>query len=736
MPNPDKHNKNRSLYILCIAILAVLAGCSDTALNNPYPERSREANVFYTNFEERPKHLDPVQSYVSNEYEIIANIYEPPVQYHYLKRPYQLIPLAASKVPRPQFLDNDFMPLPDDAADVQVAYSRYEISIKPGIRYQPHPAFARDEQGRFLYHDLSDAALDDIRTLADLGQTDSRELVAADYVYQLKRLAHPALHSPIYGIMSDYIIGLKEYGAELKKHWDDIKQNTPEGEMQHLDLTKFDLAGVELVDKYTYRITIRGQYPQFAYWLAMPFFSPIPPEADRFYAQPGLIERNITLDWYPVGTGPYMLTENNPNLRMMMERNPNFHGETYPTDGEAGDRERGLLDDAEKPLPFIDKVVFSLEKESIPAWNKFLQGYYDASGISSDSFDQAIKLGAEGEAGLTDEMQAKGIKLVTAVTTSMYYMAFNWLDPVVGGDSKRARKLRQAISIAIDMEEFISIFLNGRGVALHGPLPPGIFGYRDGKLGMNQYVFNWDKKKNRPRRKSIEQARKLLTEAGYPNGIDPANGKPLLINYDTANAGPGEKAYLDWLRKQFNKLNIKLVIRNTDFNRFQEKVLKGNAQFFRWGWNADYPDPENFLFLLYGPNKKVGLNGENAANYSNPEFDRLFEQMKTMPNGTERQRIIDEMLEILQHDAPWVFMLAPKAFSLYHDWYRNVKPNLMANNTLKYKRIDPELRARLRTEWNQPIYWPVIVTLLLVLLALIPGVISYINKEHRAEAGP
>jgi ABC-type transport system substrate-binding protein len=735
MPNPDKHNKNRSLYILCTVILAVLAGCSDTALNNPYPEHDRLANVFYTEFTERPKHLDPVQSYVSNEYEIIANIYEPPVQYHYLKRPYQLVPLAANKVPEPHFLDKEGRPLPENAPDKRVAYSVYEISIKPGIMYQPHPAFATDEQGKFLYHDLTGDELDSIRTLGDFEHTGSRELVAADYVYQLKRLGHPALHSPIFGIMSDYIVGLKEYSEDLKQRWSEVKKNSPEGQIQYLDLTATDLPGVELVDRYTYRITIKGKYPQFIYWLAMPFFSPVPPEAVRFYAQPGLIERNITLDWYPVGTGPYMLTENNPNLRMVMERNPNFHGETYPTEGDPGDRERGLLDDAGKSLPFIDKVVFSLEKEEIPGWNKFLQGYYDASGISSDSFDQAIKLGAEGEAGLTKEMQDKGIKLVTAVTTSMYYMAFNWLDPVVGGNSKRARKLRQAISIAIDMEEFISIFLNGRGVTLHGPLPPGIFGYRDDKLGMNQYVFNWDEKNNRPKRKSAEQARKLLAEAGYPNGIDPATGKPLLIHYDTANAGPGAKAYLDWLRKQFNKLNIKLVIRNTDFNRFQEKVLKGTAQFFRWGWNADYPDPENFLFLLYGPNKKVPLNGENASNYVNKEFDRLFDKMKSMPNSPQRQQIIDRMLEILQHDAPWVFMLAPKAFSLYHDWYRNVKPNLMANNTLKYKRIDPVLRAKLRAEWNRPVYWPVLLLLVLLVIGLLPGVISYINKEHRAESG-
>ena len=101
-------------------------------------------------------------------------------------------------------------------------------------------------------------------------------------------------------------------------------------------------------------------------------------------------------------------------------------------------------------------------------------------------------------------------------------------------------------------------------------------------------------------------------------------GQPLVLYFDTAATGPDAKSRLDWLIKQFHKLDIQLVMRATDYNRFQDKMSKGNAQIFEWGWNADYPDPENFLFLLYGPNAKAGKDGENAANYENPEFDALF----------------------------------------------------------------------------------------------------------------
>ena len=189
--------------------------------------------------------------------------------------------------------------------------------------------------------------------------------------------------------------------------------------------------------------------------------------------------KNLTLDWWPVGTGPYMLSENDPNRRMVLSRNPNFHGEAYPCEGEAGDRAAGLLEDCGKPLPFIDQAVFTREKEAIPYWNKFLQGYYDASGISSDSFDQAVRVNVGGDVALTDEMRDKGIRLLTSVKTSTYYLGFNLLDPVVGGLSPRSTRLRQAISIAIDQEEYISIFANGRGIAAQGPLPPGIFGYEE-----------------------------------------------------------------------------------------------------------------------------------------------------------------------------------------------------------------------------------------------------------------
>ena len=712
----------RRLLALSFATLA-LGGCGEV-WNNPYPAAETGANILYTAFTDRPKHLDPVQSYSENEITFTAQIYEPPLQYHYLKRPFELTTATAAEMPQARYLDRDGHELAGDAPTADIAESVYDIRIRPGLRYQPHPALARDAAGNYLYHQGGPGKR---LTLYDFEQTGTRELEAADYVYQIKRLAHPGLHSPIFGLMSEYIVGLKELGDELKA----AAKAAPPGEW--LDLRKHALAGAEIVDRHTYRIRLKGKYPQFLYWLAMPFFAPVPWEADLFHAQPGMAERNLTLDWYPIGTGPYMLSQNDPNARMVLTRNPNFREETYPCEGEAGDREAGLLADCGKRLPLVDQVVFTREKEQIPYWNKFLQGYYDASGISSDSFDQAVQFGQTGEVSLSDDMKAQGIALQTSVSTSTMYMGFNMLDPVVGGRDERGRKLRQAIGIALDQEEFISIFQNGRGVPAQSPLPPGIFGHRDGREGMNPDMYDWVDGK--PQRKPLAEAKRLLAEAGWPDGRDAKTGEALVVNLDTTGGGLGGKARIDWLTRQFEQLGVQLVVRSTDYNRFQEKVRKGAAQLFFWGWNADYPDPENFLFLLYGPQSKVKTQGENAANYANPEFDRLFEQMKAMDNGAPRQAVLDRMLAILRHDAPWVWGYHPKSYGLEHSWVFNRKPSNVANNTMKYTRIDPALREAKRQQWNRPVRWPLFAGAALLLALILPAWRHWKRSEQARAVG-
>jgi len=322
------------------------------------------------------------------------------------------------------------------------------------------------------------------------------------------------------------------------------------------------------------------------------------------------------------------------------------------------------------------------------------------------------------------------MRLTQTDEPAIYYLGFNMLDPAVGGNEKRARLLRQAISIAVNYDEYIAIFLNGRGRPAQGPLPPGIFGHLEGQEGMNPYVYDW--KDGKLQRKSLAYARSLMVQAGYPGGRDPVTGNPLVLHYDVTSSGsPDDKAQLDWMRKQFAKLGISLNVRSTQYNRFQEKMRSGNAQIFFWGWKADYPDPENFLFLLYGPNAKVKFGGENAANYSNAKFDALFEQMRNRENDGKRMALIAEMVQLVQNDAPWVFGVNAQTFTIAQQWLSATKPNTIAPNALQYMKINVPLRNRLRAAWNQPILWPLGILMVIGFLLLLPMWFTYRRMERQ-----
>lgn len=737
--------------MLFAAALILLPSCFT---NNPYRPADATRNIYYNTFRGEPRHLDPAMAYAGDSYEFMYQIYEPVVQYHFLKRPYVLVPLTAEALPEPRFFDKDGRSLPDDASADVVAKAVYEIRLKPGIRYQNHPCFARAADGRHQWHLLSGQSIpriehpDELFLLSEGLSADgtgcTREALAEDYVYQIKRLAHPVLACPISAVLATYIDGFAEFQesltAELRRIREERKKaagvfyNQEADERAnpiYLDMRKFDLPGVQAVDERTFRITLRRKYPQFSYWLAMPFFSPIPWEADRFYTQSAMVEQNVTLDRFPIGTGPYMLAVSQPNYRLVMRRNPNFHAETYPSEGNPEDEKEGLLADSGKTLPFVDEAVYVLEKESVPRWTKFLQGYYDDhSKIGSDMFDQAIRMNFAGTNGMSDELKQQGIRLNTTISMTTEYFAFNMLDDVVGGYDEKKCKLRQALSIALNQEEYIQIFANGRGVAAHSPIPPGIVGYQEGKDGINPVIYDWDEAAGKPRRKSLETARRLLAEAGYPNGRD-ASGKALVISLDAREASAGAKAEFDWMRKQFESLGVQLQVRITDYNRFQEKVLKGNFQFLNWGWEADYPDPENFLFLLFGPNSKVKSQGENAANYDNPRFNELFKKMENMPNSPARNALIQEMLSIARQDAPWAWGYHLIDYGLYQQWCQNSKPMSVGKNVLKYKRIDAALREQHRQEWNRPITWPMQLACAVLLAAVIAAALIY-KRGRRA----
>ncbi len=471
-----------------------------------------------------------------------------------------------------------------------------------------------------------------------------------------------------------------------------------------------------------FEIVLAEPYPQILFWFAMEFTTPVPWEAVAHYD--GKEEREAFAE-HPVGAGPYRLVRYQKRSRIVLEQNPNWYGirhpearapaATFPSEGEPGDRERGLLDPAYvgRPLPFLERVEFRYERETIPTFNKFLQGYYDASGIIQESFDKIIH-----EGGLSPEMQAIGMRLEKAVSPSVYYLGFNMDDPVVGrGAGERSRKLRQAMSLAVDASEYTRIFMNGRGIPAQTPIPPSIFGYEEGY-------------RNPYRSVDLDRARRLLAEAGYPDGIDPATQKPLHLSFDTGDTtARGRLRYLFFV-ESWKRLGLDVELAATNYNQFQEKVRRGAYQIFFWGWVADYPDPENFLFLLWGPMARSASGGPNTANFSDPRFDALFLEMRNRSNDRRRIELIGEMRAILERERPWIELFHPESYGLYQPWVVNVKPLGMSFSTIKYRDVDPQRRAQLRREWNQPVLWPAYALAILVVALVVPGVVTFFRERQ------
>lgn len=719
--------------LLLMLVLCVLAACSDAPVNSPYVRGAEAENVLYTAFSQRsPKYMDPASSYSSDETPFTYSIYEPLYGYEYLQRPYELRPRAAAEVVQPRYYDEQGHRLPDEAPGESIALSVYDIPIKPGILFQPHPAFVKDGSGQYAYWPIQPEQLAGKYAMADFPQSATRELTADDYVYGIRRLASPRIVSPIYGVMAEHIVGLSEYGERLRATH---QQREQDGDTSWLDLREYEFDGVQALDDYTLRIQVKGKYPQFKYWLAMTFTAPVPWEADRFYSQPGMAQQNLSLNTWPVGTGPYMLTESIQNRRHVLTRNPNFRGEPYPCEGEPGDDAAGLLADCGKPTPFIDQVMFSIEKESVPLMGKFLQGYYDVPEADDSRYGVAMQVAAGDSPEKAELYKDRGLQLLTSTEAQIYYLGFNWLDPVVGGgdtpeQAEKNRKLRQAVSIAFDWEQYIQIFLNDQGEVAYGPVPPNIPGYQALPEGLNDSVYTFED--GRAVRRPLDQAKQLLAEAGYPDGRHADTGQPLILHFDSAG-GMGSNATVDWMRRQLKALNVELEVRATDYNRFQDKMRQGSAQMFMWGWVADYPDAENFLFLLYGPNAKALHGGENASNYQSAEFDRLFEAMRFLDDGPSKDALVHQMVEVTQHDMPWMFGFYPKSGGAFQSWVSNAKPTQMVRDTLQYLRIDAAQRAAGIQSWNPPVWWPLWVLLIVVVLSVYPA-LRLLRRRERATA--
>lgn len=651
--NPRFRSTRRSLFAL-FGVVGVfgLAGCS----NNPYPRGETASNVIYRYMGDDPKSLDPSFSYTVDEAAITDLIYPSFYKYHYLKTdPYELVLNLGAREPVREPFSVEVTDKDGNKKTVQG--ERYTFTLKSGLKYQDDPCFPGEK---------------------------GRAITAADIVYSFKRMADPAVQCPVASFFSDKIVGWDAY----VKGFETAKEKNYDAEIEGVQL--------DPNDPLTLRIVLNQPYPQMRYLMAMHFTTPQAREAVDFYKE--------EYARHPVGCGPYYMSEYQPKQRIVLVKNPNRHKDLYPSDGDPGVQEEGLLKDAGKELPLNDKIVTNIIRESTSSWNLFQQGYLDASGVGTNNYQQVMAANNS----LSPELAAKGAILRKETEANVYYCAFNMNDPVFGGLDEKRKKLRQAISLTINSQEYIDLLRQGNGVPAQWLIPPSVYG---SESTYKNPFRQWDPE--------LTRAKQLLAEAGYPNGIDPKTGEKLVLKYDNTATNAAGRVQVGILQKMIERLGIKVELRSTRANVFQDKLLKGQHQFITYGWFADYPDPENFVFLLYGPNKRPG---PNSSNYANPVYDKLFEQMRALDDGPERLALIKQMRDIAVEDCPWIPLYHNVSLSLNYDWLKNVKAHPIANDAGQYRSVDAEKRAQMQRAWNRPNYVPLFAIAALLFLGSAPAV--------------
>ncbi|MEY3117163.1 MAG: Heme-binding protein precursor, partial [Pseudomonadota bacterium] len=245
--------KRLYFFVTCTVAISLLVGCGGVT-NEPVPKALLAENVLFSSYQESPKYLDSTSSYSNNETPWTYAVYEPPLKYHYLKRPYELEPRTLTTLPSVKFLSKEGKELPVQTPADQIAESVFELKIQPGILYQPHPAFAKKEDGQYRYLSLKESDIEGIRRPYDFEHMGTRELLAEDYAYAIKRLATPRVKSPSFGFLSEKIVGLTDYGKEIKIFNEKLKAGKsarevgPLGHLPWLDFREHALSGVEVLD--------------------------------------------------------------------------------------------------------------------------------------------------------------------------------------------------------------------------------------------------------------------------------------------------------------------------------------------------------------------------------------------------------------------------------------------------------------------------------------------------------
>lgn len=496
----------------------------------------------------------------------------------------------------------------------------YTFHLRKGVYYAPDPAF----KGKM------------------------RELTADDFVYAFKRFLDPKLRSQWRYLLEGKIVGLDALSKRAEKSGR-FDYDTP-------------LEGLQAVDRYTLRIRLTRTDYNFAYILAMPSSIPLAREVVESYGE--------QIGEHPVGTNAYMLTEYRRGDHLVLTANPNYRGFTwnFTASPDSADDRAMVASMQGKTMPQIGRIEISVIEEDQSRFLAFLNGQLDQV-----EWIQSIAGSWREGNDLKPELKSRGIHMQDSVLTEITYYFFNFRDPVVGGSSKEKIALRRALIMAYNIDAEIKVARKGLAIKNDMVVPRGVVGHNPDFRTVNPY--------------NPAAANKLLDKFGYRRGTDGwrrnPDGSPLLI---TLTSEP-ESRYRDmddiWL-KSLQVIGVRLEVRKQNFAENLKAAKECHLQVWGSAWSADYPDGDNFLSMLYGPNSGQSNNGC----YDSPTYNKLYEMSIKLPDSPQRNRLYELMVRQMEYDGAWRLGVSRIQTSLEHPWLKGYRVHPVIHAPWKYADID------------------------------------------------
>jgi len=560
--------------------------------------------------------FDPAQINDLYSNYVVSHVFEAPLQFDFLARPPVMRPRTAVEMP-----------------EVSADFREFTVRIKPGIYFQDDPAF----NGK------------------------KRELVAQDYVYQLKRVADPKWKSPQWPtVESTHVTGL----AELRK------QAQQPG-------VKFDydreIDGIRALDRYTFRVRLDEPNPRFAelFTDARPF---------------GAVAREIVEAYdkeimgKPVGTGPFKLVSWKRGSSIVLERNPGFRDEFYDAQ-PAPDDERGkaILERLKgRKLPMVDRVEISVINESQPRWLSFLNAQQDTVNVPLEFVTLAAPNGK-----IAPALERRGIQLERVLNPDVAMTFFNMDNPVVGGYTPEKVALRRAISLGYNTDEEIRLIRRGSMIPAQSQVPPMTSGY-DPLFTSEMGTFD------------RARAKALLDTYGYidrdgDGWREQPDGSPLVLEIATETSQI-DRAFNELWKRQLDALGVQVKFIQNQWPENLKNARAGKLMIWTLGNTASSPDSD--AFLAFGWSKNIGSS--NFARFVRPAYDRLYDQQRQMPDGPERDSVIREMKRMFVAWTPYKIHGHRFSNDVSHPWLIGYRRHPFARDFFKHIDIDEAAREASR----------------------------------------